>query len=261
MTEGPGPKPSGRPGQGGDSPSSWVILMVCEGNLARSPLACALLEQSWPEHRLGPVRVESAGTRAVADRRTAEQMRTIGESLGLDLGQHRARRLTPALLRDSDLVLVMTEQQREDAQRLLPSATSRIFTMIEFVRLLKESTEIGSDLRVIVASAHGRRPYSIGRDAREDVEDPYGHGNRVFRRVATELSALVGALTDLLAAGPRDPDPPHPQEEDRGSASGGFGFWQSLLRPFRRSSTTTGSHGGPARGTVQRRGRRPRRRG
>lgn len=240
---------------------SCSVLIVCEGNLARSPFASALLEQRWPTHRMGPATFESAGIRAAPDEPATEQIRAIAEPLGLDLEHHRSRPLTPELLRDSDLVLAMTEQQRQEAQRLLPEATSRIFTVIEFVRLLRGLSEIGSDLRDVVASAHASRPYSLGADQREDIEDPYGHGNGVYRRVATDLTDRVRSLSDLLAGETGHPSPARLQTHDRRSEqSRGLGFWQLLLRRFRRTPRPSRGHGGPAQDAVGPRRRRLRRR-
>ena len=191
--------------------SSWSVLVVCEGNLARSPLVSALLSQQWPTGFSGTVRIGSAGTHARVGEPAAEQMRAVAGSLDVDLDGHRSRPLTPKLLAASDLVLTMTERQREEVQRLLPSVTTRTFTLVEFVRLLRGQSVRHGDLVRTVEDAHLARPCSIGPASPEDVEDPYGRSNSAFGRVATILAALVRELADLLAtnAGAQVP-PAHP---------------------------------------------------
>lgn len=180
--------------------SSWSVLVVCEGNLARSPLAAALLQHDWPAHHLGSAHIGSAGTQAAAGEPATQQMCAVAASLGVDLGAHRSRRLSRDLLLASDLVLTLTEQQRELAQRLLPSATPRIFTLVEFVRLLRDERHRADGFDAVVSSAHATRPYSIGPDTAEDIDDPYGRGDDVYRRVGSNLAGLVTEITALLSA-------------------------------------------------------------
>lgn len=101
------------------------ILVVCEGNHCRSPIAEALLGSS-----LGPeFHVSSAGLTALtglpAD---IEAIRLMAEH-GFDLSRHRGRQLTPAMALSADLILVMEHPQKEWCERVLPSTRGRIFLL------------------------------------------------------------------------------------------------------------------------------------
>lgn len=82
------------------------ILVVCTGNTCRSPLAAAALR-----HALGRevtrVEVSSAGTAAWEGQTATAAAIEVAATDGIDLRDHRSRRVTPALLRSVDLVLVM----------------------------------------------------------------------------------------------------------------------------------------------------------
>jgi protein-tyrosine phosphatase len=99
--------------------------MVCTGNICRSPMAEALLGSRLRQRGADPV-VSSAGIAALvgspADPIAVELMR----ERGLDLAAHRARQLTPELVRASDLVLVMERDQVRVVEELFPAARGRV---------------------------------------------------------------------------------------------------------------------------------------
>jgi protein-tyrosine phosphatase len=88
------------------SDSIFRVLIVCTGNTCRSPMAAAALRRL-----LGAdgerVSVESAGTAAWEGQPATEASVEVAGGAGVDLGEHRSRRVTPAMVRASDLVLVM----------------------------------------------------------------------------------------------------------------------------------------------------------
>jgi protein-tyrosine phosphatase len=167
------------------------VLVVCEGNLARSPFAAALLEREWTARFADPVTVVSAGVRAQPGAPAAPPMRSAAAEQGLSLDGHRARRVTRELVADTDLVLTMTESQREEVQRLLPAATARAFTLAEFVRLLgRLEVGQGPGLADMVAAAHAARPMLSVPDSPEDVADPYGRSEDAYASVVRHLVEL-----------------------------------------------------------------------
>jgi protein-tyrosine phosphatase len=101
------------------------ILVLCEGNHCRSPLAEALLKA-----QLGPgFEVASAGLAALVGRPAhPEAVRLLAER-GLDLSSHRGRQLTPDLALAADLILVMDARQKEACERLVPSARGRVYLL------------------------------------------------------------------------------------------------------------------------------------
>lgn len=90
------------------------ILVVCTGNICRSPVAAAMLQQGG-----GDIEVVSAGLGA--GKGGAEQrMAALAKADGYDLSQHQARQVDRKLLAEADLVLVMSAKQRQLIVRSWP---------------------------------------------------------------------------------------------------------------------------------------------
>ncbi|MDS1140066.1 low molecular weight protein-tyrosine-phosphatase [Pusillimonas sp. SM2304] len=97
------------------------ILLVCIGNICRSPVAEALLSQHFPDKT-----VCSAGLAALVGRPADSTAQDIANQHGLDLSAHRAQQITGAMCTGADLILVMeSDQQRELATRY-PLARGKI---------------------------------------------------------------------------------------------------------------------------------------
>lgn len=74
----------------------------------------------------GQIQVSSAGTGAVDGSPATTLAVETAAAKGIDIRSHRATRLTPDLLRGSDLVLCMEPGHVARAQELAPSAVDRI---------------------------------------------------------------------------------------------------------------------------------------
>lgn len=88
-----------------------TVLVVCHGNICRSPVAARLLERELMT--LG-IAVHSAGFIGF-NRPAPAHALTAAEGYGVDLSQHRSRLATADLVRAADLIVVMDLRQ----QRLL----------------------------------------------------------------------------------------------------------------------------------------------
>jgi protein-tyrosine phosphatase len=100
------------------------VLMVCTGNVCRSPMAEALLRARF--ERRGRGDVESAGLAALEGWPADPVAVELLAERGFDLSTHRARQLTPELLARFDLVLVMETAQQRRLAALAPSARARV---------------------------------------------------------------------------------------------------------------------------------------
>jgi len=150
------------------------VLILCHGNICRSPLAEVLLEAAIaadPE-LAGQVSVSSAGT---SDEHEGEGMHANSAALLTQRGlrtKHRARKLTPALAERQDLILVADRFNLRDG-RAITAATEQKPT----VRLLRDFD-----------------PHAAG----EDLNDPWSYPMEAYERAAAEiLSAIPGILMDL----------------------------------------------------------------
>lgn len=190
------------------------ILVVCHANIARSPLAMALLEAE-AHRRLGPtadVWVRSAGVHALEGQPAAAESVRQADLRGLDLSRHRGAALTRRDVEGVDLVLTMTERQRSAAVRLCQAAHQRVFTLPEFARLCESvdpdeladaDAAVRERVRRAVTAAHRQRPRVPRPDEPEDVADPFGGPRRGYERMAAELESHVARIAPLLFGGPR----------------------------------------------------------
>jgi protein-tyrosine phosphatase len=96
------------------------ILVVCTGNICRSPVAAAMLKQLCPGKH-----IESAGLGAMVGQGVAPMARQLAEAVGLDVTGHMARQLSHEMLQQADLVLVMSHGQRLAVGELSPAALGK----------------------------------------------------------------------------------------------------------------------------------------
>lgn len=77
-------------------------------------------------------KVSSAGLAALVGRPAEPDAQALLAARGLDLSGHRARQLTPELVRGADLVLVMTAEQQRAVEQLAPTARGRVHRLGRF---------------------------------------------------------------------------------------------------------------------------------
>ncbi len=102
------------------------ILMVCVGNVCRSPTAQFILRSRCKEDA---VVVESAGLGALAGNPIDPLAESILVEHGLSGKTHVARQITPALVDAADIVLVMETPQLGAIHALAPHAHDKTFLL------------------------------------------------------------------------------------------------------------------------------------
>ncbi len=146
------------------------ILLVCTGNICRSPLAAALMQRALDERGVEGIAVSSAGTGAWDGAPVSEGAYLVGLERGLDLSGHRARLLTRELVERVDLILTMARHHRARVD------------------------ELGGEGHVSVLGEYA------GREGDEaEVSDPFGGDLEVYRETCAELEALVGSAVERIA--------------------------------------------------------------
>lgn len=118
------------------------LLVICTGNICRSPVAAALLRARLPSPA-----IESAGLGALVGKGVEPTARELAEKEGLDVGSHRARQVTPEMVRWADLVLVMSERQRLAVAELHPASTGKIFLLGHWLERNGKGEEIPDPYR------------------------------------------------------------------------------------------------------------------
>ncbi len=147
------------------------ILMVCLGNICRSPLAEGILKNKVTQQKLG-WSVDSAGTGGYhVGQQPDPRSRAVAQKHGLDINMQRARQFTASDLEEFDFVFAM---DRSNYRNILALATTP--EQREKVHLILEFTG----------------------DADQNVPDPYWDDNG-FEQVYQMLDQACNRLLKIVA--------------------------------------------------------------
>lgn len=150
------------------------VLLVCTGNMCRSPMAEYMLRHHLGENSAWEV--ESAGTHAVDGVPASREAVDVLREKGVDLSPHRSRSINSEIVRSADLIVAMTEVQADELRRLFPDARDRIFTLASFD-----------------SSGHGR-----------DIADPIGSSTKIYSNIRDQIEkSLLGLILHLKSGLPR----------------------------------------------------------
>ncbi len=100
------------------------ILVVCVGNICRSPTGEYLLKALLPNKTIDSAGVATEKSRLVGKPADVMAVEIAAEN-GVNLNSHQARQLTSGICRDYDLILVMEAGHKEAVTRLAPEARSK----------------------------------------------------------------------------------------------------------------------------------------
>lgn len=101
------------------------ILVLCHGNICRSPYVAARLRSLAVS---SDVRIESAGF-LPGGRPAPAEARETARGRGIDLDGHRSRQTSAADLEAAELILVMEPGQRGEVAALSPAAAARVLVL------------------------------------------------------------------------------------------------------------------------------------
>lgn len=138
------------------------ILVVCDGNICRSPTAAAMLRRRKPGKQ-----VLSAGLVGLVGEDMDPMAREVAQLHGLDCGPHTARKLTGEHCRDAELILVMEARQREALIKNYPEVSGKVFLLGHW-------------------------------DGGANIPDPYRRGTEVFEQVYRLLDKAAEAWAGKL---------------------------------------------------------------
>lgn len=159
------------------------VLIVCTGNICRSPMAEGLLRHLLRgDQRHGDVVVESAGTHPVVGAPASPESVETAAEHGVDLRGHAARPVTARLIARADLILTMEPAHRSVILGLSREAQGKTHVLTTF------------------GDPEGDP---------DGVPDPIGLGSDIYRDTFDRIDAsLRAALPLILAMAPEASEPP-----------------------------------------------------
>lgn len=101
-----------------------TILVVCIGNICRSPMAEYLLKQQYPN-----LQIESAGISGLIGHSADDKAQLCMQRLNINMSAHIARKLNAAHLKQADLILVMSHNQQKHIEQTWPFAKGKVFRL------------------------------------------------------------------------------------------------------------------------------------
>lgn len=144
------------------------VLVLCYGNVCRSPVAERLLSTARLE-------VKSAGFLPAAGRRSPEDwVQVVSRTLAIDLSEHRPSTVTSDLVEWADLILLMDAANWHALAKAFPDAAGKAV------------------LLGVAARGDGSQT--------PEVRDPYQLEDRVMQTIASTLESCVRALLDQRTA-------------------------------------------------------------
>jgi len=149
-----------------------LVLVVCTGNICRSPMGEAFLRSHLQELGVHHVTVRSAGTHAQVGRGAMDAARAAVASMHGDLSGHVPRQLDIGLARDADLILCAASEHR--------------------AHILAWWPEVGE------AKVHLFNE-AIAGHAPQDVDDPYGWDADVFLLAARVIDRAMATWSRRVA--------------------------------------------------------------
>ena len=148
------------------------ILIVCTGNICRSPMAEGLMRHMLATRSLEGFRVRSAGTHAMDGRPVEPHAVEAAREWGVDIAGHTARSLDREMVDRAGLILVMEQGQADLIARVLPP-----HRQAQTLRLLAD--------------------FSPAPEVKE-VDDPYGRPLDAYRACARLMhTCLTGVLEQI----------------------------------------------------------------
>lgn len=119
-----------------------ILIMVCQGNICRSPVAAELLRRQLAG-RVPNLAVVAAGILPREGAASPQAARTAAEQLGVDLRSHRSQFFSEQMAAEAGLVVVFDQRNRVDILARYPGLLRRTVMLGSFLGTPHSTLEIG----------------------------------------------------------------------------------------------------------------------
>ncbi|MCC3345968.1 low molecular weight protein-tyrosine-phosphatase [Psychrobacter sanguinis] len=137
------------------------ILVVCVGNICRSPMAEALLKQRFPEKN-----IDSAGVGALVGHSADPAAIKIMQEQNIDITTHVAKQIDENLAHKADLIFTMSDSQNKWIEERWPFCRGKTF--------------------------------KLGHWSNKDIADPYKHEMSAFMTAYKDIVSTIDEWQDKL---------------------------------------------------------------
>ena len=134
------------------------ILVLCIGNICRSPIAEVMLKKEFPDKTIW-----SAGLGALVGNPADPMSIELAQANGYDLTKHRAQQVAAWMCQQAELILVMEQEHKSELENKYPMVRGKTFC--------------------------------LGSVGGFEIADPYRQGREAFDTAYAAIAAGVGDWT------------------------------------------------------------------
>jgi protein-tyrosine phosphatase len=102
------------------------VLVVCAGNICRSPTAEYLLKEKLAGKNIS---VSSAGLTALEGKPADSTAKQLAQAHGINMDSHQGRQLNSQLVAQNNVILVMEQRHLDDLHSRYPEARGKTFLL------------------------------------------------------------------------------------------------------------------------------------